>query len=280
MFRSAQVLLLATSILIAGVMVVGESSKAATSPTASTPTGATDAATTGSDLSAMEFVAQNQSSVYVPIAPCRIVDTREGTGDNDDPFNPNEIRTFRVGGTTSFPAQGGRNGGCGIPIIATAIAATIIAVTPGAAGGVRAWPANLGEPTANVLNYGTFTMTGAGTVSLQPGVAASLKVRNYGGPADIAIDVTGYYVKQIYGTFNADGSRYGGNGTLTLFSHSSVGSYTLMAQRDLTGCTPVATAYFTPYAATAYVSGDRVEVNIVNGAGVPASWQFNVVVLC
>ena len=54
-------------------------------------------------------------STFVPIAPCRIVDTLLAGG----ALGNGVTRTFYVGGTTNFTAQGGKPGGCGIPINAT-----------------------------------------------------------------------------------------------------------------------------------------------------------------
>jgi len=51
--------------------------------------------------------------VYVPIAPCRIVDT---LSPSPNPLVANITRTFNVVGSTSdFAGQGGKAGGCGIP---------------------------------------------------------------------------------------------------------------------------------------------------------------------
>src|SRR6478735_2984629 len=111
------------------------------------------------------------------ITPCRIVDTREGTGTGHTPIGNLQTRTYFVGGTFGFAPQGGKPGGCGIPVGATAIATTFIAVNPTNKGGLRAWPNGQPEPTANVLNYGTFTMTGNPTTTINPSTAYSLKVR-------------------------------------------------------------------------------------------------------
>ena len=53
--------------------------------------------------------------------PCRIVDTRAAGG----AIALNTVRKFRVRGTSGFPSQGGKSGGCSIPASAGAILATI-----------------------------------------------------------------------------------------------------------------------------------------------------------
>ena len=49
--------------------------------------------------------------IYVPFPPCRIIDTRLGGG----PLAAGQPRSFEVSGTENFAAQGGMEGGCGIP---------------------------------------------------------------------------------------------------------------------------------------------------------------------
>ena len=57
--------------------------------------------------------------IYTPVAPCRIIDTREpGAG---GPILGNTTRDFMVTGTTGFESQGGHAGGCGIPEDATSV---------------------------------------------------------------------------------------------------------------------------------------------------------------
>src|SRR5690349_3627082 len=58
---------------------------------------------------------------YVPIVPCRILDTRKGYGK----FQINQPKAIDVRGSDStFVTQGGNSGGCGIPNSASAIEAT------------------------------------------------------------------------------------------------------------------------------------------------------------
>ncbi len=103
--------------------------------------------------------------VFVPLAPCRVIDTRvSGAGGALVAGTP---RTFFVRGPTrdyaTTPNQGGSPTGCGIPDltsdvspfqnIAKAVAINIVAVGPAGAGDLRAWPANQTAPNASVINY-------------------------------------------------------------------------------------------------------------------------------
>ena len=50
-------------------------------------------------------------AVFVPVTPCRVVDTRRGGG----ALGVREVRSWQVGGAGgAFAGQGGRAGGCGI----------------------------------------------------------------------------------------------------------------------------------------------------------------------
>src|SRR5260370_24481122 len=94
--------------------------------------------------------------VYVPIAPCRIVDTRFPS---PNPLLANTTRTFNVVGSTSdFAGQGGHAGGCGIPgFLASvpqveAVMFNFVAVNPAGPGDLRAWATDHTIPLASVLN--------------------------------------------------------------------------------------------------------------------------------
>ena len=117
---------------------------------------------------------------FVPITPCRVVDTRQ-TGDR---LGPGATRSWRVRGA----------GGCGIPSTARAVEATITAVRPNGAGFFRAWPSNAPQPNATFLNYTDQGISNSGAITL--GSATNdLSVKNYGGAADFVIDVQGYFVE-------------------------------------------------------------------------------------
>ena len=82
----------------------------------------------------------DQDLVFVPVRPCRVIDTRLAGG----PLAPGEERQFVISGTVGFEAQGGTPGGCGVPrsaIVrgATAVALNLVAVNPQGPGNLRAW---------------------------------------------------------------------------------------------------------------------------------------------
>ncbi|MCB0960265.1 MAG: hypothetical protein KDB04_12180, partial [Acidimicrobiales bacterium] len=130
---------------------------------------------------------------YVPITPCRVVDTRRpGAG---GAFGNREIRDYVVRGTGSaFAQQGGTAGGCGIPDEALGVEASITAVDPADSGFFRAWPSGESMPNATFMNFARgqdTTNTGAITFGDE---STDIRARNFGGSAQYVIDVQGYYV--------------------------------------------------------------------------------------
>ncbi|MCB0972208.1 MAG: hypothetical protein KDA97_11940, partial [Acidimicrobiales bacterium] len=139
---------------------------------------------------------------YVPMSPCRIVDTRQAGGALGD----REIRDFFVSGDLAFEDQGGRAGGCDIPIGVSAIEASVTAVDPDDSGFFRAWPPAEAMPNATFMNFDEgMDITNTGSIALNPtyleepgandvGGLYQLRVRNFGGSSHYVIDVQGYWI--------------------------------------------------------------------------------------
>ncbi|MEY3361583.1 MAG: hypothetical protein RL531_1302, partial [Actinomycetota bacterium] len=87
------------------------------------------------------------ASVLVPIAPCRLVDTRPApltVGSRNTPIGPGQTITFQVTGT---------NGNCTIPTDATGIASNVTTVNPTAGSYLTVFPADAARPNASNLNW-------------------------------------------------------------------------------------------------------------------------------
>jgi hypothetical protein len=133
--------------------------------------------------------AAPDGSVYVPITPCRAVDTRASSS-----MAPNTTRTFQLGGAGSLAGQGGRAGGCGVPADATAVEASVSAVTPTGTGYFRAWPTGAGPAAATFLNYSPAQgTTNTGALAIAGGATPGVTVRNFAGRSHYVIDVQGYF---------------------------------------------------------------------------------------
>ena len=132
-------------------------------------------------------------SVFVPISPCRLLDTRgEGTvGPRATPIVAGESLTVAVRGT---------NGNCTIPTDATAIMINTTAVNSSASTYVTLYPAELTKvPLASNLNTiaGQAPTPNLVNVTLSPDGA--IKIYNNNGTIDIVGDITGYYAPEATG---------------------------------------------------------------------------------
>jgi hypothetical protein len=107
-----------------------------------------------SEPSAVSGIAQS-GYLFVPVTPCRILDTRSATAGALVAGTP---RSFVVSGSGPlFGAQGGNPSGCGVPP-GTAVSAFVnfTAVNPSGAGNLRAWAYAAvppPPPLASILNY-------------------------------------------------------------------------------------------------------------------------------
>jgi hypothetical protein len=153
--------------------------------------------------SAVSGVATS-GSVFVPLTPCRIVDTRLAA---EGALVPGTARSFVVGGSNPalFTAQGGNSSGCGVPL-GKAVAAFInfVAVSPTGPGNLRTWayasslpPA----PFAATLNYalvpGSLNIANGVTAPLCDPLATSctydILAQAFGSETHVVADVLGYF---------------------------------------------------------------------------------------
>jgi hypothetical protein len=137
----------------------------------------------------------NTDLVFVPLTPCRIIDTRFAVG----MIAANTSRDFDAN-PGSFTAQGGSNTDCGLPgSDVGALAVTIVAVNPQGAGNLRAYPAGVAAPNAAVINY---ALPGSGlnvaNTTILPLTQDILNTNEFTIRADVSAthvvaDVVGYF---------------------------------------------------------------------------------------
>jgi YVTN family beta-propeller protein len=136
-------------------------------------------------------------SSFVPIAPCRLADTRPEPGVNvgtrATPLGAAETVTFTVWGT---------NGNCTIPTTATGITANVTSVNPTAAGFLTLWPADVTQPLTSNLNYMAGSPPTPNSVTVRLSTNGQLNTFNSAGTVHVIIDIVGYFV----------GSAGGGSG--------------------------------------------------------------------
>ena len=126
-------------------------------------------------------------TTYVPITPCRLVDTRPApltVGPRSSPLGAADTYTVEA-----FPPVGG----CPIPTSVTALQLNVTAVSPTQTTFLTVWPFGPVRPTSSNLN----PAAGSGAVpnSVTTGVSADgrFNVFNNLGSVNIVIDIVGYY---------------------------------------------------------------------------------------
>ena len=125
---------------------------------------------------------------FTPTTPCRVADTRVV----GPALNTSSTRTFQVAGT-GLAAQGGKSGGCGVPVGAIAAVLTVHAVSPSGPGYLRVWPAGEPQPNATVLNYPSGVST-SNTAEVPLSAAGEISVRGFTSGTHLVIDVTGFFL--------------------------------------------------------------------------------------
>ncbi len=123
---------------------------------------------------------------FVPIAPCRAVDTRAGQG-TSGAFGP---PTMGAGSVRDFPLASSR---CTqIPINAAAYSVNMTVVPQGPLGYLTVWPTGPTQPFVSTLNAGTgLVVANAAIVPAGANGGISVFVTN---PTDVIIDMNGYFI--------------------------------------------------------------------------------------
>ena len=142
--------------------------------------------------------AANDASVFYPIVPTRVLDTRPATNVGlTGKFQSLTARKLTVTGTIDT-SEGAKQV---VPAGATAIVFNVTAVRPSADGFVSVRPGDAtGVPKTSSLNFAAGAVLGnGGTVTLPVSGANAGQVdilykgATAGATADVVLDVTGYY---------------------------------------------------------------------------------------
>jgi hypothetical protein len=128
---------------------------------------------------------------FFSVTPCRIADTRPGTGFSGLSGPP----SLAAGSQRNFPVTGL----CTIPSDAKAVAFNVTVVSPSKEGFIKIWPYLQALPAVSTINFvagepaianGAIVPLGSDAtfqISLVYGTATA------GGSADLILDVTGYF---------------------------------------------------------------------------------------
>jgi hypothetical protein len=117
---------------------------------------------------------------FYTVAPCRVADTRNGTGPLAGPgLSGNTTRTFPLVGT------------CGLPSTAAAYSLNMTVVPPGFLGYLTTWPTGQAQPLASTLNaFKGLPLANAAIVPAGVGGSIDVYVTN---PTQVIIDTNGYF---------------------------------------------------------------------------------------
>ncbi|MBL8263769.1 MAG: hypothetical protein JNM58_15225 [Xanthomonadaceae bacterium] len=146
-------------------------------------------ATSGDKL----FGDADKDLIFVPITPCRIIDTRVAGG----AIAANTTRNFDVTAVSNYTFQGGDASNCNGAGAAGSFAAAAInftVVTPSAAGYITAFPYLAAQPLAATVNYTAGDIRGNyAVVKLDQGASADeLSVYTF-AQTHLVADIVGYY---------------------------------------------------------------------------------------
>ena len=131
-------------------------------------------------------ISSGDRAAFVPVAPCRLFDTR-----SDQSIGP---RTTALGPGDAFAQTvRGVNGLCNIPIDATAVALNVTIVNPTAASYLTIWPSDAPQPLASNLNWLGGDPPTPNKVDVKMSADGRISFFNFAGSVDILADVVGYY---------------------------------------------------------------------------------------
>ncbi len=123
----------------------------------------------------------NSALAFYPLTPCRIADTRKGTGALQGPY-------LKAGLARDLPIL---SSACDLPDTAQAYSLNFTAVPRGPLGYLTAWPSDRAKPSASTLNALTGTITA--NAALVP-AAANGNISVYANnDTDLVIDIDGYF---------------------------------------------------------------------------------------
>lgn len=134
--------------------------------------------------------------VYTPVAPCRILDTRNVAA---GAIAANTTRNFVAFGVSSFASQGGSATNCGVnPLAATAVAVNLTAVTPSGAGYATAYPFGTTQPVAASINYAAGAIVNNALIIQTPNPIASFDFTLYTfAQSHYVGDIVGYFAPPV-----------------------------------------------------------------------------------
>ncbi len=143
------------------------------------------------------FLGDATGSTYVPLAPARVLDTRNGTGGTSGPVGPGGTIELKVTDAGGVPAAGG-----------TAVALNVTATNvSGAESYLTVWPSGSSRPLASNLNF-IKDQTVPNLVIARVGEGGKVSIYNNLGNVDVVADTQGYFAAPVAAGTVPPGSQY------------------------------------------------------------------------
>ena len=177
---------------------------------------------------------------FVAITPCRVVDTRNATGDLAGPI--------LLPGTRDFPVLSGT---CGIPNTAVAYSINVTAIPAGHLSYLTIYATGQDQPPTSTLNSDNGTVV-ANEVAVSAGTSGSVRVYTT-DETHVILDVDGYFIPDTSVTFQGAWSNtttyaqnaavsYDGSSYISLIANNtgnepdtSTSQWSVLAQQGATG---------------------------------------------
>ncbi len=135
-------------------------------------------------------VSSGERDVFVPIAPCRVFDTRSGASNVG-------LRSTPIGAGETYTEQiTGANGMCTTPIPAgaTGVAMNVTVVDGTAAAFLTIWPSDVTpRPTVSSLNWTAGAPPTPNKVDTKLSPTGQINLFNSAGTVNVLADIVGYY---------------------------------------------------------------------------------------
>lgn len=267
---------ISAGLALAVVLLHGSASIAETPAPDAPPRGGSRASASGAVSEAATYQPTSELD-YVPITPCRAFDTSKAAI-----LKKGKTGTFRVAGTTGFPAQGGPEGGCAVPSYAQAVALTLTGSGSTAAGTATAFSGSARPPIVSLSVAAKQSATAGSTVQLAADGTARVYVTQ---DMNVVGDVSGYFVKPMAAMVSDAGSLYSGSSRAINSARTNTGIYEVQFDRNIRYCAANASVYSTNYFASTTTwfdssRPDTLQVRLWTNAGVAANGYFYVIVRC
>jgi YVTN family beta-propeller protein len=141
----------------------------------------------GGIMTTSASIGSGERAVFVPITPCRLLDTRSGTsnvGPRATPLTAGDTYTATVWGT---------NGNCTIPSDAVGVSLNVVAINPTSGSYLTVFPSDATRPLSSNLNWVANQAPTPNAVTADLSADGKVSFYNLAGNVDIAADIVGYY---------------------------------------------------------------------------------------